>query len=309
MNTQAKRLRSLLATDDTLVCPGVVSPLFGKMAEDAGFQLIYATGAGIANAIYGLPDLGLLGMQEILDVTARIARNCSIPLIADIDTGYGGTLNVVRTIQEFERAGVAGIQIEDQLQPKRCGHFDGTQVVSTGEMLERVTAAAEARQDSDLVIIARTDALATEGIDAAVERARAYAAAGADLVFVEAPTSVEQLARIPQEMPVPVVVNMVEGGRTPLLPLKSLNEMGYKIALYANASLRSAMAATRRTFATLYETGSTAEVETEIVSWQDRQAAVKLNDWLQLDARIASKSAADSLLKRAAKSSTEGSGA
>lgn len=287
MSDSGAELRLLLAQERAYVCPGVVSPLFARMAEDAGFEMIYATGAGIANAVFGLPDLGLLGMQEVLGVTASIVANCRIPVIADVDTGYGGTLNVVRTIREFDRAGVAAVQLEDQVQPKRCGHFDGKQVVTPAQMIERITAAKEARGSSSLVLIARTDALATEGVGMAIHRAQQYADAGADAVFVEAPTTVAELARIPREVPVPVVVNMVEGGRTPTLPAETLEEMGYRIVLYANAALRSAMAATRAALQHLRENGGTAAIQDDLISWDDRQAAVRLTDWLRLDDCIA----------------------
>ncbi|GAA2122613.1 oxaloacetate decarboxylase [Nocardioides bigeumensis] len=267
----------------------MVGPLYARMAEEIGFRVLFATGAGIANEAYGLPDLGVIGLREMLDVTTRIVRSSSLPVIADIDTGYGGTLNVVHTVREFALAGVAAVQIEDQTHPKRCGHFAGKQVVSTGEMLERLAAADEARGGSDLVILARTDALALEDFDSAMERVRRYVAAGADAVFVEAPTTMEELRRIPGEVPAPLVVNMVEGGRTPIVPTAELNEMGYRIALYANSALRSAMAATRKVLESLHATGGTAEVVDQLVPWADRQAAVDLEGWLALDDEISSR--------------------
>lgn len=291
MTPPSTALRALLAGDETVVCPGVVSPLYARMAEEIGFRVLFATGAGIANEVYGLPDLGVIGLREMLDVTSRIARSCSLPVIADIDTGYGGSLNVLHTVREFAHAGVAAVQIEDQTHPKRCGHFDGKQVVPTSEMIERLAAASEARGASDLVIVARTDALAVEGFDAAMERVRSYVAAGADAIFVEAPTTMEQLARIPREVPAPLVINMVEGGRTPMVPIEKLNELGYRIALYANSALRAAMAATRSVLQALHATGGTADVVDRLLPWAERQAAVDLTGWLALDERISVRAA------------------
>lgn len=292
MNKQSTALRQMLAGDETIVCPGVVSPLYARMAEEIGFRMLFATGAGIANEVYGLPDLGVMGHREMLDVTSRIVNNCSIPVIADIDTGYGGSVNVLHTVREFDRAGVAAVQIEDQTHPKRCGHFEGKQVVSTGEMLERITAATEARGDSDLVIVARTDALALEDFGSAMRRVEQYLAAGADAIFVEAPTTMEELARIPREVPAPLVVNLVEGGRTPIVPTEQLQEMGYRVALYANSGLRAAMAATRRVFESLHATGGTAEVVEQLLPWAERQSAVNLSGWLAIDQQISVRAAA-----------------
>lgn len=280
------RLRELLAREGAIICPGAVSPLFATLAERAGFKAVYATGAGISNAWLGMPDLGLMGMSELLSVTGRIAQAVDVPVIADVDTGYGNVLNVTRTVREFERAGVAAIQIEDQLNPKRCGHFDEKTVASVSEMTERILAALEGRHDPALVVIARTDSLATGGLAQAIHRAQHYAALGADMVFVEAPTSVQDLRTIAKEVQVPMVVNMVEGGRTPIVPLADLSDMGYKVVLYANAVLRMAMAAAVRTLDVLREQGSTAAIDAEMASWQERQAAVDLDKWLDIDARI-----------------------
>lgn len=284
------RLRQLMSREEIVICPGVFSPLFAKLVEAAGFDVVYATGAGISNAVYGLPDLGLIGMREVVDVVSTIAASTDLPVIADADTGYGGSLNVVRTVRLLESRGVAGIQIEDQVQPKRCGHFDGKEVVSTSEMVERLVAAQEARRDPDLLLIARTDARATEGLDAAIERALAYEQAGADVIFVEAPRSVEELAAIPQHFGVPVMVNLVEGAKTPLLPKEELQDMGYQLVLYANAVMRSAMFGAQRTLETLRDTGSTLSVLDQMVTFQDRQAVVGLDEWLALDTSIAASS-------------------
>lgn len=285
----AARLRRLLQEEGLRLCPGVTNPLYARVAEEEGFEVLYATGAGITNASLGLPDLALLTMTEMLTATRGIVAAVDIPVIADIDTGYGGGLNVTRAVREFEAVGVAGLQIEDQVSPKRCGHFDGKEVVELSEMLERVIAAVEARTDPDLVIVARTDAIASEGLDAALDRCSAYVEAGADMVFVEAPRTLEELRAIPPAFSVPVLVNMVEGGKTPLVGGQDLADMGYKVALYANAALRMAVAGVRRGLRTLRETGNTAAVQNEMLAWEERQALVGLDDWSALREEIRAK--------------------
>jgi 2-methylisocitrate lyase-like PEP mutase family enzyme len=273
----------------------VVSPLFATLAERAGFEAVYATGAGISNTWLGVPDLGLMGMSELLAVTGRIADIVDVPVIADIDTGYGNVLNVTRTMREFERAGVAAVQIEDQLNPKRCGHFDDKSVVSGEEMIERVMAAADARLDPDLVIIARTDSLAMEGLSASIARAHRYIEAGADMIFIEAPTSESDLRTIGREIHVPMVVNMVEGGKTPVLPTEDLADMGFKIVLYANAVLRMAMSAAVRTLGVLRTEGNTLSLLDDMATWEQRQGSVNLDEWLAIDSTISARAAALSL--------------
>ncbi|GII75998.1 carboxyvinyl-carboxyphosphonate phosphorylmutase [Sphaerisporangium rufum] len=286
-----RRLRDLLALEGPVICPGAVSPLFARIAERAGFSAVYATGAGISNTWLGLPDVGLMGMTELLGVTARITDAVSVPVIADIDTGYGNALNVTRTVREFERAGVAAVQIEDQINPKRCGHFNDKAVTALDEMVERIVAATEARRDPDLVVIARTDALATDGLAAAIDRAQRFAEAGADMIFVEAPTSREEIEAIAAEVKKPMVINMVEGGKTPVLPAAELAEMGYKVILYANTVLRMTMAAARRALETLHERGDTLDLVAEMAGWQERQAAVDLDEWLAIDGQVSARAA------------------
>lgn len=290
--TARRRLRELIARDGAIVCPGVVSPLFATIAEHAGFETVYATGAGISNMWLGMPDLGLMDMTELVAVTGRIADTVSVPVIADIDTGYGNVLNVTRTIREFERAGVAAVQIEDQINPKRCGHFADKAVVGTDEMIERLIAAVDARQDPDLQIIARTDAFAAEGLSSAIERAHRYIEAGADMIFVEAPASADDLRTVGREIDVPMVVNMVEGGKTPILPTDELAEMGYKIVLYANAVMRMAMSAAERSLRTLRSDGNSLSLLDEMVTWEQRQKTVNLNDWLAIDSAVSAKASA-----------------
>ena len=278
-------LRRLLARPEILVVPGCADALTARLAVQAGFECVYATGAGIANGLLGQPDVGLTTMTELVDQVGRICEAVAVPVIADIDTGFGNALNVRRTVRAMERAGAAGVQLEDQVFPKRCGHFDGKAVVATGEMVGKVRAALEARRDDGLVVIARTDALAVEGLEAAVERASAYAAAGADLVFVEAPRDRASLEALPRRIAAPLVANMVEGGLTPLLSAAELQAMGYRLVLFANTALRVAAAAVRDAFAELRSTGDARGLVDAMLGWQERQALVGLPELEALAAR------------------------
>ena len=287
MSSAAQRLRELLAGPDLVVVPGVTGAFYARLAEQAGFEAIFTTGAGIANTLLGVPDIGLTTMTEVVTITRHVVDAVSIPVIADADTGYGNHLNVVRTVKELERAGVAGLFIEDQVAPKRCGHFDRKRVVPVREMAEKIVAATMARENPDLVLIARTDAIAVEGLEAALERARCYVEAGADIIFVEAPRSIEEMARIPGAVAVPCMINLVEGGRTPILPATELAAMGFKLAVYANLALRTAAQAVERAFKVLREEGHSSSLIDEIFSWQKRQATVGLPEWERLDAEVA----------------------
>ncbi len=282
-------LRALIGGKQIVVCPGVNDPFVARLAEIAGFEMLFSSGAGIANWTLGLPDLGLATMGEILEATHRIVDAVAVPVLADIDTGYGGAINVFRTVREFEAIGVAGVQIEDQVNPKRCGHLSGKDVVPLDEMIERLVAAVEARRDPALVIVGRTDAIATEGIAEAVRRGRAFVEAGADVVFIEAPTSLDDIAAIPKEIAAPVLINIVEGGRTPILPHEELESLGYRIALHANAVMRVASAAARDALAALRSTGRTTDAGRPMMSWEDRQATVGLHNWESLEELIAAR--------------------
>jgi 2-methylisocitrate lyase-like PEP mutase family enzyme len=214
----------------------------------------------------------------------RIVSAVSIPVIADADNGYGNALNVIRTVKLFESAGAAGLQLEDQVSPKRCGHFNGKAVVSTGEMVKKIAAAASARTDPDFVIIARTDARAVEGLEPALERARQYAQAGADVLFVEAPASRAELERIPRAVPDrPHLVNMVVGGVTPQLPASTLATLGYRVALYPNVALQAAVRAVSETLETLHRTGDIAAIADRLITWEERQALVGLEKIQELE--------------------------
>ena len=259
MSGTPARLRALLAGDAPLVAPGAFNALFARLIEEAGFDAVYLSGAGVANALLGQPDLGLVTMSEMVMVAERICEVVDVPVIADGDTGYGGVHNVARTVAAYERAGVAAIQIEDQQFPKRCGHFEGKEVVSADEMVERVVAARRARSGEDgIVIIARTDAAAVEGIESAIARARTYGEAGADVLFVEAPSSRDELAMVAGELgDWPLVANMVEWGKTPLLSAQDLGDLGFSLVLFPGSVTRTVTLAAQETLDELRSTGTT----------------------------------------------------
>ncbi|MBI3075936.1 MAG: isocitrate lyase/PEP mutase family protein [Deltaproteobacteria bacterium] len=269
-------LRERLHQPGILVVPGAYDALTARLVEEAGFPAVYATGAGIANSQFALADVGLVSFGEMLQQVARITAAVSIPVIVDADTGYGDTPNVTRTVKELARLGVAAIQLEDQAEPKRCGHFAGKRVVSPAEMVGRLRAALDARPGPDPLIIARTDARAELGLEEALARARTYAEVGAEVTFVEAPRSREELARIPRELPVPQLVNMVEGGLTPLLPARELETMGYRILLHANAALRASVKAVQRVLAVLAAQGTTAGCLSDLITMEERNRITRL---------------------------------
>lgn len=267
--------------------PGAANALAARFVESAGFPIVYLTGAGVANMSLGVPDLGLTTATELTSHIAACREAVGIPIIADGDTGFGNALNLVRTVRLYERAGADAIQLEDQVFPKRCGHFDGKAVVSKAEMVQKVKAAVDARSSRDFLIIARTDARAVEGFDAALDRAAAYRDAGADVLFVEAPGSQDELRAIPQRLQGPHLCNIVHGGKTPMLPREALAEMGYAGILYANATLQAAMLAMRRTLEHLQREGSLRGVEDTLMGFDERQHAVDVAHWLELDRRYA----------------------
>lgn len=277
------RLRQLIA-DDVVVAPGVYDGLSARLAARAGFSAIYATGGGIARSM-GYPDLGLLSPSEIVDRLANIVEQSGVPVIADADTGYGNALNVRRAVREFERAGVAAFHLEDQTFPKRCGHYDDKSVVPTREMVQKLRAAREALADPDLLLIARTDALAVEGLDAAIERAHAYQAAGADVIFVEAPTTDAEIETIARRVPAPKLINMFQGGKTPLVPVARLRELGYRIVIIPSDLQRAAIRAMEDTLAAIARDGNSAAVADRMATFNDRERAVDTASWLELDRR------------------------
>ena len=283
-------LRSLLARPQATVVVGAVNALSARLVERAGFECCFVTGAGLANSQFGLPDIGLVSMTEVTEAAGRICDAVDIPVIVDADTGFGGPLSVMRTVHLLERAGAAAVQIEDQAMPKRCGHFAGQRLVEPAEMLARIDAALTARADEDLVLIARTDARSVLGFEEAIARARLYAEAGADAIFLEAPRTVGELRRIPAELGgIPLLVNVVEGGRTPQLPLADLQEMGYRLVLHANLLMRVMLKAGEEALAHLAEEGTSLGLGERVLGWERRQDLVDLERFDDLENRLGNK--------------------
>jgi 2,3-dimethylmalate lyase len=259
------RLRELLNSGQTVVAPGAFDPLAARLVEEAGFAAVYMTGFGTSAALLGRPDVGLLTMTEMADSAGRIAACVDIPLIADADTGYGNPLNVIRTVGAYEAAGVAGLHIEDQVAPKKCGHMEGKLVIGADEMAQKVRAAVEARADPDFVIIARTDARAVEGLDSALDRARRYRDAGADVLFIEALVSEAEIEAAAAAFPdVPLLFNWAEGGKTPPVSLDRLTELGYRIVIFPIGTLLAATAAMRQILKEIAAAGTPASLLGEL---------------------------------------------
>jgi 2-methylisocitrate lyase-like PEP mutase family enzyme len=273
-NQSTKNLRQLLRPGAGVLVPGAANALTAKIIEQLGFEAAYVTGAGVSNAYLGKPDIGLLSLNELVDHVMVIRDAVELPLIVDGDTGFGNPINVRRTVRLFERAGANAVQLEDQVFPKRCGHFDGKMVIPAEEMVQKVKAAVEARTSDDFLVIARTDAIATSGFEAALERAASYVEAGADLTFVEAPGTREHLERIGRSLAVPQVANIVVGGRTPPLPLEELKAFGFAMVLYANVALQAAMLATRRALEELKAAGMCSADSPLLVDFVERQRLV-----------------------------------
>ena len=284
MTRTTTRLRELIARPGALMAPGVADALNARLVKRHGFEAIYMTGAGTTAVRLGMPDVGLLTMTEMIDNAARIADASGLPLIADADNGYGGVLNVRRTIQGYERAGAAGVHLEDQVIPKRCGHLAGKQLVPVEEMTAKLRAAADARSDKDFVLIARTDAIAVEGFDAALERAGRYREAGADVLFVEAPNA-EQLPKIAPRLKAPLLYNMATSGKTPFLPKGEIERLGFKIIIYPNWLMLAAIRAASEVLATLKETGSIASVASGVPSFKEFFDLLGMPEVQDLEAR------------------------
>ena len=275
-------LKGLIERRQAILVPGAANALTARVIEDLGFEVAYVTGAGVANTQLGVPDIGLLTVTELADTVTRISEACRLPLIVDIDTGFGNALNTARTVRALERAGASALQIEDQVFPKRCGHFDGKAVVSAAEMVSKIKAAADARHDQDLQIVARTDARADEGLDRAIERAALYRQAGADLLFIEAPIDREEMRRIGQ-LDAPQVANLVIGGRTPLLTQAELAELGFALVLYANAALQASLRAMQGVLGHLRQFGSLSGVEDRLATFDERQRVVDKSAYDRLE--------------------------
>jgi methylisocitrate lyase len=281
-----KKLRELFARQRLLIAPGAFDGLSARLVEQAGFEAVYLSGGAVARSA-GFPDLGLMSMSEVIERARQVTAAVKLPVIADADTGYGNALSVVRTVREFERAGVAAIHIEDQVTPKRCGHLEGKEVIPLEEMEDKIRAALDARSDPDFIIIARTDAGAVHGLDDAIARARAFVKLGADAAFVEAAESEAELERIARELKdLSLVVNMTRGGKTPLLPAKRLEAMGYRVAIYPSDTQRAAMHAMQETLAALKRDGSTDAMDKKMVSFKERDRIAGLEEWEKVESRF-----------------------
>jgi 2-methylisocitrate lyase-like PEP mutase family enzyme len=281
------RLRKLAGERRAALVPGVYSALTARQAELAGFEAVYATGAGIANSLLAAPDLGLTSFKEVLDQVQYIVDAVEVPVIVDADTGFGNALSVRRVVRALERVGAAAAQLEDQEFPKRCGHFDGKRVVLAEEMLGKIKAALDARTSDQFLIVARTDARAELGLEEALERAERYAQAGADIIFVEAPLDLDEYAEVTRRIRVPCLANLVEGGKGVAPTQAQLRELGYGIALHANIALRAAMRATGEILAYLRGHGTPAGAEDRFASWEERQRLVRLDEHQALERRYA----------------------
>src|SRR5262245_10658781 len=283
--TPTRRLRELLAAPAIIRSLGAHDVFTARLIESAGLETVFIGGFGTSASMLGLPDVGLLTLTEMADAVRRMAQRVRIPVVADGDTGHGDLHNVVRTVREFERAGAAGILIEDQVTPKRCGHFQGKQVIPADEMVLKLNTALDARRDPDLVIVARTDTRAVDGIDAAIERANRYGSAGADVCFIEAPQSRAELERIPREVRYPLLVNMLTGGVTPILAVEELQRLGYKIVVCPIESLLVFGTAMRRLIDALLTRGRCDLPAGEMMSFAEVKELLGLEEILGLRAR------------------------
>ena len=286
------KFRQLLNEPGIIQAPGAYDCLTAKIIEQAGFPAVYMTGAGTSVAQLGYPDLGLASMTEMVANAASLTEVVDVPVIADADTGYGGILNVRRTVRQYERAGVAAIHIEDQESPKRCGHLDDKKVISTEEMVQKIRAAVDARTDDDFTIIVRTDSIAVTGWDDAMHRCDEYMKAGADVLFVEALRTTEEVERAAKNLDIPLLFNFVESGKSPLLSASELDKIGFKIVIYPASALLSVTHVVGQVMAQLKEKGTTAHLMDNMVSLEDCFEAVGLSSMLAEDARFAQDEAA-----------------
>lgn len=274
-DTPAARLKTLVQARRGALLPGAANALTARLIEDLGFEAVYVTGAGVTNTWFGLPDQGFMGLTDMAHHVAAIRDAVELPLVVDADTGFGNAVNTWHAVRVLERAGANAIQLEDQVMPKRCGHFTGKAVIPAAEMAVKIRAAADARRDEGTLIMARTDARAIEGLDAAIDRARAYREAGADIIFLEAPESAGELTRVAAEIDAPQLVNLVVGGRTPLLPREALAAMGFSLVLYANVALQAALAGMTNALTALREGRDVGEGSGLVASFQTRQSTVR----------------------------------
>jgi 2-methylisocitrate lyase-like PEP mutase family enzyme len=280
--TARQRMRRLIACAGYTMVPGAHDTLTARLVEQAGFAAVYLTGGGYSRAS-GYPDLGLLTLTENVRFISMTVEAVGIPVIADADTGYGNAINVIRTVREYEKAGVAAFHLEDQVAPKKCGHYEGKEVIATAEMVGKIKAAVDTRRDPDLVVIARSDARAIEGLNAAIDRVNAYLEAGADVGFVEAPQSLEELRLVARSLIKPALVNVFEGGKTPMVPARELEAMGFRLGIYPSQTQRAAIRAAQRVLAVLKEDGDTRRIENELATFEEREEAVGTAQWRALE--------------------------
>lgn len=280
--TTRQEMRRLIARTGYTMVPGAYDTLTARLVEQAGFAAVYLTGGGYSRA-NGYPDLGLLTLSENVRFIGLTVEAVGIPVIADADTGYGNAINVVRTVREYEKTGVAAFHIEDQVSPKKCGHYEGKEIIPIAEMVGKIKAAVDTRRDPDLVIIARSDARAVEGLGAAIDRVNAYLGAGADVGFVEAPQNVEELRVVGRRVAGPALVNVFEGGKTPMVPAGELETMGFRLGIYPSQTHRAAIRAAQKVLAALKEDGDTSRVDAELATFQEREDAVGTALWRALE--------------------------
>ena len=283
--TTKQQLRALVQARRGVLVPGVFNALSARVVADMGFEALYVTGAGVTNMWLGLPDQAFIGLRDIADHTARIRDAVELPLIVDADTGFGNALNTYHTVRTLERAGADCIQLEDQVSPKRCGHFNGKDVIAADDMLGKIRAACDARRDADLMIMARTDAAAVHGFEAAIERAQRFAEAGADILFVEAVTTQAEVRALPQRLDAPQLINMVIGGKTPIMTSDELSQLGYGLVLYANAALQGAVTGMQRVLHQLRTSHRVDEDLSVVASFAERQRLVGKPSWDALEQR------------------------
>lgn len=282
-----RTMRALLQPGAGHIMPGAANALAARLIEATGHRMMMVSGAAVANTYLGVPDIGLVSVTELASHVAAVRESVSIPILADADTGFGNALNARRTVKLLERAGANAIMLEDQTYPKRCGHFEGKDVIPKEEMVAKLKAAVDAREDPDLMILARTDARAVEGFEAALDRARAYQEAGADFLFVEAPLTKEELLAIPREVPGIHLCNMVIGGKTPLLSRDELAAAGYSVVCYANAALQASLLAMQQVLRHLNEKGSIAGVEDKLMMFAERQEVLDAAKYQELEKKYA----------------------
>jgi methylisocitrate lyase len=278
-----KNLKSMLKANKPLVIPGVYDAIGAKIAEKVGFEAMFQTGYGTSATLFGMPDYGFIGATETIDNARRICRAVSVPVIVDSDTGYGNALSVWKLVKELESTGASGIFLEDQRWPKRCGHMQGKEVITQEEYTEKLGAAIDSRQSKDFIIVARTDARATEGLDAAIERGLQNKKTGADAIFIEAPRSLEEMKTIGKAINAPLVANMIEGGATPISSAETLHKLGYKIILYPLSVLFANTFATMNILKELKKTGSTAKFKQKVVNFDQFNDLVELPKFQKLE--------------------------